>query len=178
MEADVQGSRAVPMLGDPSVGARLRLRTVIARSNAARSSVSDVCTRVFSCRQLQWLALRQTIAHSRIRAISALRLARVNVHANGRAALSRQRSKIDRHPATVHSLETLAINLSLPDGKSSLYEGGERMPTAVNWPGHVSVGRTIDEPMHGVDLFQTLAGLAGVAELMKKLNAHGSWQVP
>lgn len=102
----------------------------------------------------------------------------MNVHSNGRAVLSRQRSKIDNHSATVHSLETLAINLSLPEGASSLYEGDERMPAAVNWPGHGSVGRIIDEPMHIVDLFQTLAGLACVAELMKKLNAYGVWQVP
>jgi len=41
--------------------------------------------------------------------------------------------------------------------KSSLYEGGIRVPGIVRWPGHVEAGRESSVPVGAVDVFPTLA---------------------
>jgi arylsulfatase A-like enzyme len=46
------------------------------------------------------------------------------------------------------------------DGKGSLYEGGTRVVALANWPGHIKAG-TVDEIVHVVDMYPTLARLAG-----------------
>ncbi|MCF7689794.1 MAG: arylsulfatase [Cephaloticoccus sp.] len=46
--------------------------------------------------------------------------------------------------------------------KVTLYEGGIRVPMIVRWPGHVSAGRTSDEPWMFADFMATCAELAGV----------------
>lgn len=43
------------------------------------------------------------------------------------------------------------------------WEGGIRVPFMVRWPGKIAAGRTSDEIVHGVDLFPTLASLAGAS---------------
>jgi arylsulfatase len=43
------------------------------------------------------------------------------------------------------------------------WEGGIRVPFMIRWPGKVPVGRVSDEIVHAVDLFPTLAGIAGAA---------------
>jgi arylsulfatase A-like enzyme len=50
----------------------------------------------------------------------------------------------------------------LRGSKLSLYEGGDRMPLIVRWPGHVPAGR-VDEKtvMHSTDFFQIFSHLAG-----------------
>jgi arylsulfatase A-like enzyme len=47
------------------------------------------------------------------------------------------------------------------DGKASLYEGGTRVVALANWPGHIKPGSVVDQPIHIVDMYPTLAGLAG-----------------
>ena len=47
------------------------------------------------------------------------------------------------------------------DGKGSLYEGGTRVVALANWPGHISAGSVVDQPIHMVDMYPTLVGLAG-----------------
>jgi arylsulfatase A-like enzyme len=49
------------------------------------------------------------------------------------------------------------------DGKGSLYEGGTRVIALANWPGHIPAGSTVDGMMHVVDMFPTLAALAGAS---------------
>ncbi len=46
------------------------------------------------------------------------------------------------------------------DGKGSVYEGGTRVAALANWPGHIKPG-VVDGMMHIVDIYPTLAGLAG-----------------
>jgi arylsulfatase A-like enzyme len=47
-------------------------------------------------------------------------------------------------------------------GKASLYEGGTRVVALASWPGHVKPG-AVDQPIHVVDMYPTLAGLAGAS---------------
>jgi arylsulfatase A-like enzyme len=46
------------------------------------------------------------------------------------------------------------------DGKGSNYEGGTRVVALANWPGKIPAGK-IDEKIHVVDIFPTLANLSG-----------------
>ncbi|HEY1271739.1 MAG TPA: arylsulfatase [Terriglobales bacterium] len=48
------------------------------------------------------------------------------------------------------------------DGKGSLYEGGTRVAAFANWPGHIKPG-TVDGMIHVVDMYPTLATLAGAS---------------
>jgi arylsulfatase A-like enzyme len=58
------------------------------------------------------------------------------------------------------------------NGKGSLYEGGTRVVALVNWPGHVRAGGVANEMIHVVDMYPTLAGLAG-AQLGKNKPLDG-----
>lgn len=61
------------------------------------------------------------------------------------------------------------------EGKGSLYEGGTRVCALVNWPGHVKAG-IVDGMLHVVDLYPTLAKLAGAATAKcKPLDGVDVW---
>lgn len=47
------------------------------------------------------------------------------------------------------------------EGKGSLYEGGTRAVTLANWPGRIKGASIVNGMMHVVDMYPTLAGLAG-----------------
>jgi len=53
-----------------------------------------------------------------------------------------------------------ASNGELRDGKSSLYEGGVRLPAIVNWPANLQPA-VVNEPLHHVDIMPTLLAIAG-----------------
>ena len=64
---------------------------------------------------------------------------------------------------TSMTVET-SINGSSGPWRSTLftgYEGALRVPFAVRWPGKIEAGRVSDEIVHAMDLFPTLAGIAG-----------------
>jgi arylsulfatase A-like enzyme len=48
------------------------------------------------------------------------------------------------------------------DGKAMLYEGGVRVVALASWPGRIKPGTFVKQPIHIVDMYPTLAGLAGV----------------
>jgi arylsulfatase A-like enzyme len=52
-------------------------------------------------------------------------------------------------------------NGPLRGAKATLYEGGVRVPAFVTWEGHVKPGSVVDAPLHAVDWYPTLLGLAG-----------------
>ena len=71
-----------------------------------------------------------------------------------------------------------ADNGSYRDGKGSLYEGGTRVVALANWPGHVKPGSVVDQPIHMVDMYPTLASLAGVPlNKNKPLDGMPVWPV-
>ncbi len=57
------------------------------------------------------------------------------------------------------------------DGKGSVYEGGTRVVALANWPGRIKPG-VVGGMMHIVDMYPTLAGLAG-AQLGKNKPLDG-----
>jgi arylsulfatase A-like enzyme len=69
-------------------------------------------------------------------------------------------------------------NRPLRGQKGTVYEGGVRVPAIVSWPGRVEPGLVIEEPLHVVDLFPTLAGLAGASlEETLPLDGRDVWPV-
>jgi arylsulfatase A-like enzyme len=64
------------------------------------------------------------------------------------------------------------------DGKATLYEGGTRVVSLANWPGKIKGGTVVDQPVHVVDMYPTLAGLAGAPlGKTKPLDGIDAWPV-
>ena len=62
------------------------------------------------------------------------------------------------------------------NGKASVYEGGTRVVSIANWPGHIKPGTTIDEMIHVTDMYPTIASLAGAStEKCKPLDGVNQW---
>jgi arylsulfatase A-like enzyme len=62
------------------------------------------------------------------------------------------------------------------EGKGSLYEGATRVCAFANWPGHIQA-RSVDGMIHVVDLFPTLAALAGASTAKSKpLDGVNVWE--
>ncbi len=73
-------------------------------------------------------------------------------------------------PRSAQFTGEIAIKSNIPadngpyrDGKGTLYEGGTRVVALANWPGHIKPGSAVDQPIHMVDMYPTLAGLAGAS---------------
>ncbi len=49
------------------------------------------------------------------------------------------------------------------DGKGTLYEGGMRVVALANWPHRIKPGTVVEQPIHLVDMYPTLARLAGAS---------------
>ena len=63
-------------------------------------------------------------------------------------------------------------NGPLRAGKGTIYEGGIRVCAFASWPGHIPAGKTVNEPLQGVDWYPTLLKLAG-GSLEQKLPLDG-----
>ena len=62
------------------------------------------------------------------------------------------------------------------DGKGALFEGGCRVAGCANWPGHIKAGN-VDGIMHAVDIYPTLAALAGASTAKcKPLDGVNVWE--
>ena len=76
----------------------------------------------------------------------------------------------------VSQLKLPADNGPYRGGKGTPYEGGIRVPMLVNWPGHLKAGSVVDQPIHTVDMFPTLAALAGASTTdHKPLDGVNVW---
>jgi arylsulfatase A-like enzyme len=62
------------------------------------------------------------------------------------------------------------------DGKGSLYEGGTRVAAFANWPGQIKGGTSVSGMMHVVDMYPTLAAVAGASTAKcKPLDGMNFW---
>jgi len=68
----------------------------------------------------------------------------------------------DNGPLKGNRSEVLNSAGGLRGFKSTLYEGGLRVPMIARWPGHVPAGKTSAEPWMFADVFPTFAAVAGV----------------
>lgn len=60
-------------------------------------------------------------------------------------------------------------------GKGSLFEGGCRVAACANWPGHIKA-QAIDRIIHAMDIYPTLAALAGAStNKCKPLDGMNVW---
>lgn len=61
------------------------------------------------------------------------------------------------------------------EGKGSVYEGGTHVPALISWPGHLKHG-SYDGILHVVDMYPTLAALAGASTAKTKpLDGFDFW---
>ena len=61
------------------------------------------------------------------------------------------------------------------DGKGALFEGGCRVAACANWPGHIKA-QTVEGVIHAVDIYPTLAALAGASTAKcKPLDGMNVW---
>jgi arylsulfatase B len=61
------------------------------------------------------------------------------------------------------------------EGKGSLFEGGCRVCACANWPGHIKA-QTVDGLVHAVDIYPTLAAVAGASTAKcKPLDGVNVW---
>jgi arylsulfatase A-like enzyme len=63
----------------------------------------------------------------------------------------------------------------LREGKLSTWEGGQREPCLVRWPGRVPAGAVCREPLMTIDLLPTLAGLAGAELPRLPIDGRDAW---
>ncbi len=79
--------------------------------------------------------------------------------------------------ADVSKIKIPCDNAPYRDGKGSLYEGGCRVAAFANWPGHIKA-QTVDGMIHVVDIYPTLAQLAGASTAKcKPLDGVNVWEV-
>ena len=71
-----------------------------------------------------------------------------------------------------------ASNGEFRDGKSSLYEGGTRLPAIFRWPGKIPAGVRSEQPMVVHDLFPTLVEALGLKTNLKTpFDGESLWDV-
>ena len=69
-----------------------------------------------------------------------------------------------------------ALNDPLRGSKTSVYEGGVRVPAFMHCPEAIDAGTVVDEPLHMVDIYPTLLEQAGVAiDQEKPLDGKDIW---
>jgi arylsulfatase A len=66
---------------------------------------------------------------------------------------------------------------NVPGGKTTLTDGGTRVPLIANWPGTIRPGQVVDDLVDFSDFFPTFLDLAGVA-IPAELKLDGSSFAP
>lgn len=91
---------------------------------------------------------------------------------NGGPRSARFTGEVDMSKSTIP-----ADNGPYREGKGTLYEGGTRVLALASWPGRIPAGSIVDQPIHVVDMYPTLAGLAGAPlTRTKPLDGLDVWE--
>ena len=69
------------------------------------------------------------------------------------------------------------LALPLREGKGTTWDGGQREPTVMWWPGQVPAGHVCREVAGTIDILPTLAQLAGIQQLPQEptIDGHDLW---
>ncbi len=65
----------------------------------------------------------------------------------------------------------------LREGKGTTFDGGQREPTVMCWPGRIPGGRVCREPTSTMDILPTIAGLAGAKLPEHNIDGKDIWPV-
>lgn len=65
----------------------------------------------------------------------------------------------------------------LREGKGTSFDGGQREPTVMCWPGRIPGGRVCGEPASTMDILPTIAGLTGAKLPEHKIDGKNIWPV-
>jgi arylsulfatase A-like enzyme len=63
----------------------------------------------------------------------------------------------------------------LRDGKTTTFDGGQRTPCIMRWPGKIPTGRVCREIVTAMDILPTIAMLAGAALPQKPIDGKNIW---
>jgi arylsulfatase A-like enzyme len=78
--------------------------------------------------------------------------------------------------ADVSKIKLPCDNGPYREGKGTLFEGACCVCACANWPGHIKPGTTVDGMIHALDLYPTLAALAGASTAKcKPLDGLNVW---
>ncbi|QGJ71643.1 N-acetylgalactosamine-6-sulfate sulfatase [Planctomycetales bacterium 10988] len=61
-------------------------------------------------------------------------------------------------------VDRVAVNRPYRGHKSTVFEGGIRVPAVVRWPAKIPAGKKIDAPLGYIDVFPTMVEMAGIAK--------------
>jgi arylsulfatase A len=64
---------------------------------------------------------------------------------------------------------------ALREGKTTIWEGGIRVPCIARWPGKIPAGTSSAEPVMTIDWLPTIASLSGAALPQKKIDGRNIW---
>ncbi|MBT8235107.1 MAG: sulfatase [Bacteroidia bacterium] len=65
----------------------------------------------------------------------------------------------------------------LREGKGTAWEGGQREPCIIRYPGIIEPGRVIDVPMMAIDIMPTIAYLTGAPLPANKIDGKNVWDI-
>lgn len=65
----------------------------------------------------------------------------------------------------------------LREGKKTVFEGGVRVPFVIRWPTQIPAGLVSDTPFMSIDLFPTIAKLAGAPLPQSKIDGLDVWSI-
>jgi arylsulfatase A-like enzyme len=65
----------------------------------------------------------------------------------------------------------------LREGKWTTFDGGQRVPAIVQWPGRIPAGRVVEELVSAIDLLPTFAHLAGAELPERAIDGQDVWPI-
>ncbi|MDH3698800.1 MAG: sulfatase [Flavobacteriaceae bacterium] len=65
----------------------------------------------------------------------------------------------------------------LREGKGTAFEGGQREPCIIRYPGKIKPGKVIDVPMMAIDILPTIAELTGAMLPENKIDGKSVWNI-
>lgn len=63
------------------------------------------------------------------------------------------------------------------EGKGTTWEGGQREPCIIRWPGKLPKAQVIETPMMAIDILPTLAHITGASLPERKIDGKNVWDV-